>query len=389
MAERPCERGSMLLLNEFFEVIVKEKGQKDQAQVYQAVGFSVQGLNFDTDENNRQAGGSYNLTQVKGVYYAPAIVVLGYRRLPDNAHTYDDENASSDADLQLREGLKELVKISNCTAWFDMTTLTDGKPMVVHPLDIKTRGVVVAGKDQHYVCGSEAHEEEGGGFRISPLARSALVSMPCSFLGEEYESVTGMWGVMDDVFSEARGVLRSGNGVRSGSFTMPFSFAEYRFWNQVSDTKASDWKTTNHSKLERRFDAAFNYQQLSRDFTRREVTYRSKKDFARLQFVSGIFGLVGVSQFTEQGAANISRFRTGTILRVCTSDECYHGAPEKGPGKVLADDYWKSRKGEHGTFKMRFDRVEGKKHGTLTVRMVWHELTYRDIDGFEDQYLIV
>ena len=139
--------------------------------------------------------------------------------------------------------------------------------------------------------------------------------------------------------------------------------------------------------MERRFDASFNYQQLSRDFVRRQITYRSKRDFKRLQWVSGIFGLVGVSQMTEQGGDNVSRFRTGTILRVCTSDVCLEDAPEKGPGKILVDDYWKSRKGEHGSFKMAFDRQNGKKYGTLTVRLVWHELTHRDIDGFEDKHL--
>ena len=105
--------------------------------------------------------------------------------------------------------------------------------------------------------------------------------------------------------------------------------------------------------------------------------------------VSGIFGLVGVSQQTEQFGDNVSRFRTGTILRVCASDVCLQDAPEVGPGKVLAENYWKSRAGEHGTFKMFFERKEGNKHGKLTVRLVWHELTCRGVVGFEDKYLIV
>jgi len=384
----------MLLLNEFFEVVVKEDGRREEAQVYQCIGFSIGGApnEGNLDVNMVEPNGH---VQVQGVYYAPARVVLGYRRLPGNAHTYDEAQASSDTDIQLREGTPELVKITNCTAWFDMMALTDGKPHVAHPLDIKARGVVVAGKAQHYVCGSQAVEEAGGGFRISPYAPvfdgslEGMCSLPCKLLGQEYESVTGMWGVMDDMFSCARGVLRDGSGVRSGSFTMPFSLAEFRFWNQVSDTDPASWSTTQETKMERRFDASFNYQQLSRDFVRRQITYRSKGDFKRLQMVSGIFGLVGVSQMTEQGGDNVSRFRTGTILRVCTSDVCLEDAAEKGPGKILVEDYWKSRKGEHGSFKMTFDRQNGKKYGTLTVRLVWHELTYRDIDGFEDKYLIL
>ena len=72
LAERPEEPGSVLLQHEFFEVIVKVDGRAAEAQVYQAMEF---GENDD------------NLVMVKGMYYAPARVVLGYRRLRDNAHT--------------------------------------------------------------------------------------------------------------------------------------------------------------------------------------------------------------------------------------------------------------------------------------------------------------
>ena len=296
-----------------------------------------------------------------------------------------------------------VVLIRNCTAWFEMGSLTDGKLMVVHPLEIKERRIVVAGKAQHYVCGSQAREEAAGGFSISALPTCDgatgphqdgmggfdLASGPEKKLGQMHDSVTAMWGVMDDMFANARGVLRDGNGVRSGQFQMPFSLADFRFWNQVSDAADGAWRRTMHVQMERRFDAAFNYQQMSRDLHRRDITYRSKKDFQRLQMVSGMFGLVGVSQQTEQFGDNVSRFRTGTILRVCTSDVCLRDAPEVGPGKVLAGDYWKSRAGEHGIFRMRFGRLEGKKYGTLTVRLAWHELTYRDVEGFEDKCLIV
>ena len=184
-------------------------------------------------------------------------------------------------------------------------------------------------------------------------------------------------------------VLRDGNGVRSGSFELPWTHAEWRFWNQTSDTKPGDWSCSTVSVMDRRFDAAFNFQQLHRDVRRAEVTYKSKQDFKRLQWCSGLFGLVGVSAQTEQGGQNISRFRAGTNLRVCTSDVCFRGAPEKGPGSMLAEGCWKSRGGEHGSFRMRYDKQEGKRHGKLTVRMVWHEITCRDVEGFEGKHLIV
>ena len=99
-----------------------------------------------------------------------------------------------------------------------------------------------------------------------------LASGPEKKLGQMYESETAMWGVMDDLFANARGVLRDGNGVRSGQFQMPFSLADFRFWNQVSDTADDAWRRTIHVQMERRFDAAFNYQQMSRDLHRRDIT---------------------------------------------------------------------------------------------------------------------
>ena len=375
VAERTLEPGATLLLHEFFEVNVKDTGRRAETQVYQATEFAVSG----------PAG----VVMVKGVYYAEARKVLGYRTLRGGQHTYDAQESSSDADIMLREGCPELVRISNCVAWFDMAALTDGKPKVVHPEEVKERGATVAGKAQHYICGAQAMELDGGGFSLSPLAREELVSSPEERVGYQWASVTATWATMDDLFERARAVLRDGNGLRSGTFELQWGMAELRFWNQVSDTKEGDWSHTMATRLERRFDASFNYQQLSRDVHRQEITYRSKSDFKRIQFVSGIFGLVAVRADTEQGGDNIMRFKTGTNLRVCTSDVCLEDAPHKGPGAMIPEDYWKLRAGHHGTFRMRYDREKGKRWGKLTVRLVWHEITYNDVEGFEDKYLIV
>jgi hypothetical protein len=194
---------------------------------------------------------------------------------------------------------------------------------------------------------------------------------------------------MDDLFERARAVLRDGNGLRSGTFEVQWGLAELRFWNQVSDTKEGDWPRTMATRVERRFGASFNYQQLSRDVHRQEITYRSKSDFKRTQFVSGTFGLVAVRADAEQGGDNIMRFKTGTNLRACTSDVCLEDAPHKGPGAMTPDDYWKSRAGHHGTWRVRYDREKGKRWGKLTVRHVWHEVTCNNVEGFEDKCLII
>jgi hypothetical protein len=211
---------------------------------------------------------------VKGMYHATARIVLGRRGLPGGRHAHDDEKSSSDADVPLRDGATELVRVTNCTAWYNVGALTDGKPRVVHPDDMKERGVSIAGKAQHYVCGSQAHENhrpvgqgsaggnrrESTGFSIAPLPRAALVSRPEDLVGPCWLSVTACWGTMDDVFARARVVLRDGSGMRSGAFDMQWGMGELRFWNQVSDAAEGDWAHSTVTRVDRRFDASFNFQ---------------------------------------------------------------------------------------------------------------------------------
>ena len=134
VAERVLEPGSTLLLHEFFEVWEKVKGRKPECLTYQAMEFQA------------TADG----IMVKGMCYANALVVLGYKRLADGQHTYDVQGASSDADIMLRGERPELVRVTNCVSWFSMALITNGKPKVVHPQDVKERRIAVAGKAQHY-----------------------------------------------------------------------------------------------------------------------------------------------------------------------------------------------------------------------------------------------
>jgi len=373
-AERTGEPGTMLLLHEFFEVNVRVSGQGTQSQIYQALEFAV-------EEDGTMA--------VRGQYYATANIIRGHRPAPARTHTYDAENAWEDADLALRDDAPELVKVVNCTAWFPMARLTDGKPRVVHPAEIKERGIHIAGKEQHWVCGTAATElghVEGlqeAGFHTWPIPRGDVVSRPEDVLGDHWVSVTSEWDNVEAVFRGIRDVLRSGSGMRSGSFDMQFSMATFLFWNQVTDTATGDWRRSAQQVLERRFDAAFNFQQVHRDTTRLEITCRTKRDFNRLQWASGLFGMVAVAKETEQGQEAIHRFETGTQLRVCASGASLADA-EDG---MLADEHWASRGGTYGSVKMRFDKAKGIPLGTLKVSCVWHEVTFNDVPGFEDQYL--
>ena len=101
--------------------------------------------------------------------------------------------------------------------------------------------------------------------------------------------------------------------------------------------------------------------------------------------VSGMFGLVGVAREAQQGASNVSRFRTGTNLRVgCLLAR----RSREGARSCHRGGCWKARAGTHGTFRMRRDKEEGNCCGTLAVRVVWHKLACKEVDGFEDKHLV-
>jgi hypothetical protein len=58
-------------------------------------------------------------------------------------HTIDDE---ADGDVALYGKCPELVRVDNCTAWRPMSSVLPKIPRVVHPEDIKTRMIHVAGR---------------------------------------------------------------------------------------------------------------------------------------------------------------------------------------------------------------------------------------------------
>jgi hypothetical protein len=85
--------------------------------------------------------------------------------------------------------------VVNYAAWFPMVArLTDGKPRVVHPAEIKERSAHIAGKEQHWACGSAATELENvEGLQEAGFApfRTCLAHFPA---GRGLAPRRGAWG---------------------------------------------------------------------------------------------------------------------------------------------------------------------------------------------------
>jgi hypothetical protein len=121
-------------------------------------------------------------------------------------------------------------------------------PRVVHPDDVYSGAVHVAGRDLHYVCGMCAHEnidtkgkelaEGPWGFVCKKLLREedgvqvndGFCMYPEERLGMNVNSASMMWETVDSLFEGVRRVMRENGRARSGSFSMVWSCALQQFW---------------------------------------------------------------------------------------------------------------------------------------------------------------
>jgi hypothetical protein len=122
-------------------------------------------------------------------------------------------------------------------------------PRVVHPDDVYSGAVHVAGRDLHYVCGVCAHENvpknlqakrkhEPWGFVIKKIIREqggvqvddGFCMYPEERLGMSLNSASMMWENVEAVFEGIRVVMRTNGRARSGSFSMLWSAALQQFW---------------------------------------------------------------------------------------------------------------------------------------------------------------
>ena len=88
--------------------------------------------------------------------------------------------------------------------------------------------------------------------------------------------------------------------------------------------------------------------------------------FRRLQAASGLYGMVAVPDKTMLLHPVVGRFTTGAIVRVVQ------------PAEVLRPLPWTLEDNKSCGARFTFDLQRGRSLGTLTVRVCWSTVIYRD-----------
>jgi hypothetical protein len=251
---RCAERGGsamMLWQHEFYYVLeIEETSGRNKAPpkpyLYQALQFSI-GRDMPDDEKKGMSRKQLGEMYVQGVAYAPARNIRMYSKREKGYLFHTDFN-DSDARTGLFWRCPEVVRVDNSTAWRAMSKVLTTIPRVVHPDDVYSGAVHVAGRDLHYVCGMCAHEnidtkdkklsEGPWGFVCKKLLREedgvqvndGFCMYPEERLGMNLNSASMMWETVESLFEGVRRVMRENGRARSGSFSMVWSCALQQFW---------------------------------------------------------------------------------------------------------------------------------------------------------------
>jgi len=221
MAMRCAERPGMFTMlwqHEFYMVMEVTYG----TYVYQALEFKV-GSSLPPYDVIGSTAKDKNGVWVRGVAYAPSLHVRKFNKMEERKgylfHTIDDE---ADGDVALFGKCPELIRVDNCTAWRPMSSVLPNIPRVVHPEDIKTRMIHVAGRALHFVCGVAGVEAEGT-FTFRKIVRSTFYMYPEESLGSLVQSASIMWEQIERLFNNIRNVMRKSGSARSGSLSMEWT----------------------------------------------------------------------------------------------------------------------------------------------------------------------
>ena len=244
-AERPGT-GMVLWQHEYYYVIEKYNGGPPKPYVYQALEFRKGGELPSIEQENMSKKQRLE-TWVLGVAYAPALDV---RKQSKREKGYLFRTVTNDTDA--RTGLfwkcPEVVRVDNSTAWRAMSSVLTEIPRVVHPDDVYSGAVHVAGRAFHYVCGMCCHETVGrttktgketeGSFRLERLIREENGHQVkhgfCMYaeerLGKNINSGGIMWEMIEELFHGIRSVMSRSGRARSGSFSLTWSSSLQLFW---------------------------------------------------------------------------------------------------------------------------------------------------------------
>ena len=91
-----------------------------------------------------------------------------------------------------------------------------------------------------------------------------------------------------------------------------------------------------------------------------------------IQSVSGFFGMVTPREKTCLLHPVVGRLSSGDTIRIVQPAEVVHTAP------------WILEGNNSCGLRLTFDVHRGKSLGTLTVRVCWRTIVYRDEEGFDD-----
>ena len=294
-AERP---GTSMLLwqHEFYFVLESDGRRPPKPYVYQALEFR-KGSDLPEIEQENMSRKQLHETWVLGVAYAPALVIRKYStRL--KGYLFHTEFNDTDARTGLFWKCPELVRIDNSVAWRAMSKVLTAIPRVVHPDDVYSGAVHVAGRDLHYVCGMCAHEnvvhskKKGqfleGSFDLQKLIREEGVALAGFFvpitngfcmyaeerLGQRINSAGIMWEMIEEVFDGIRTVMSGSGRARSGSFKMMWSASLMDFWESLTVPDSITQKLVD--KVTSRCDALFKQEKHHVDVHRKVLTYRTR-----------------------------------------------------------------------------------------------------------------
>lgn len=244
-AERPGT-GMLLWQHEYYFVIEKYNGGPPKPYIYQALEFR-KGSDLPEIEKENMTRKQLRETWVLGVAYAPALDVRKQSRR-EKGYLFHTEVSDTDARSGLFWKCPEVVRVDNSTAWRAMSSVLTDIPRVVHPDDVYSGAVHVAGRHLHYVCGMFCHEtvakktktgkEQEGSFCLQRLMREEVGQQCqdgfCMYaeerLGQNINSAGIMWEMIEALFQGIRTVMSESGRARSGSFKLIWSAAQHHFW---------------------------------------------------------------------------------------------------------------------------------------------------------------